>query len=215
MNPMDNTPTRPGALLEEGVVRGLRDDGWMIDAESGPVLACRAVSCLVEPKAGDAILLARRRNGCAHILHVLDREEAGTALVFEGDVSLTARGGAVRVTGETEVFFASRERIETNAPATALRGGRIDVCYDEIHAAAGSLEACVGRMQVVARALDSVIDNISQYAKRLFRRVEEEEEVRAKRVHVAADEWLDLRAPVAHIKGKTLVKIDGDQIQMG
>lgn len=131
-----NAPHPPAAtLLQDACVAMLFDDGSCL-LDSG-VRARRALSCLVEPRAGDRVLVGARADG-AHVLHIVEREPCGAVclsapgaqaltlrqarvgvyaaealdLASAGDASLTAAGGSLALSGRNLLLTARESIVE-------------------------------------------------------------------------------------------------------
>ncbi len=82
----------------------------MVETDSGEYRAKRALSCLVEPTAGDFVLVASHPAGASYVLAVLERDAgAATQLSVDGDLNVCLAGGKFTV--------AAREGIRASPPA--------------------------------------------------------------------------------------------------
>ncbi len=79
----------------------------------------------------------------------------------------------------------------------------------------GVLHAEVERVKHIGAALDSVLDRWSQRVRRSFRFVEEHDQVRAEQIDYEAKKNMHLHAQNTLIGAEDLVKVDGEQIQLG
>ena len=85
-----NAPHPPAAtLLQDACVAMLFDDGSCL-LDSG-VRARRALSCLVEPRAGDRVLVGARPDG-AHVLHIVEREPCGAVCLSAPGAQASQQG---------------------------------------------------------------------------------------------------------------------------
>jgi len=155
--------------------------------------AQRALSCLVEPEVGDRVLVARSgETGEAFVLAVLARE--GDAPV----TLLSPRDTALRTVGKLTVIA---EDATIAAPTFSL------------HTAVAKIQAT--QAVAVLGSVDAVLDRLVQCAKRVFRVVEEVDHLRAGRVDYEAEGTLSLHAHDTTVTSEGLVKVDGEQIQLG
>ncbi|MBI4955050.1 MAG: DUF3540 domain-containing protein [Myxococcales bacterium] len=177
----------------------------------------RAVGCLVEPAVGDRVLVA----GAAaseewYVLSVLDREErASVTLSAEHDLGLASRHGAVRVFAATEIDLAAGSAARVTAPDLHLEARRAHIGVRTLEYAGEAVRAQVERLHTVATFIDTQAERWSQRVDRCVRFVKEMDLLRAKQVDHAVEDTLHLRARHALLSANQVVKIDGDQIQLG
>lgn len=205
----------PEARQLFGVVTVVDDDGLRVrgdDGESRTVL--RAVSCLVAPREGDRVLLAGA-GAEWYALAVLQRDGDAVELEAEGDVTLRSRRGAVTVAGAGEVRVMSGEAVRLAAGEVSVDAGRLQLASKVVEHVGALVSAQVDTVKVLAKAIDSTAERVTQRAKRVFRFVEELDALRAGHVDQAVSELWQLRAKDAMLTAQHLVKMDGDQIHMG
>jgi Protein of unknown function (DUF3540) len=179
-----------------------------------PVEARRAVSCLVEPAAGDRVLVALSDE--SFVLAVLVRgERRGVTLSVDGDVTLRARGGKLGVVADGAVTLASGARVEINAPELEVRAMKTSFFSASLSYVGRALDAEVGRLKLVAETVDRTIDRVSERLKRSFRTIEQIERVRAKELDVDVEGNVNVHADNTIMNAEKLVKVDGEQIHLG
>lgn len=121
--------------------------------------AMRAFSCLVEPMAGDRVLLAQVE-GEAHVLAVLDRLLPGTAtLSVPGGERLTVAAPHLAfAAGETLALVAARDltiesrTVGIRARAVSLVGRLVTVVADHLRSTARRHEAVADQIAVQAQS---------------------------------------------------------------
>jgi DNA anti-recombination protein RmuC len=94
----------------------------------------------------------------------------------------------------------------------AQRGAAV---LDELTLIADKVDAEVSRMRATFATVDTVMERLSQRAKRVYRFVEELDQLRARRADYAAKETFQVHAHDTLLTSDQLVKIDGDQIHVG
>lgn len=216
---MDNLARR---LEDDGAVLGargtvVRKDGaaFVVATGDGEVVVRRAASCLLEPAAGDVVLVARS-GGAAWILAVLERDAARAAeLSVEGDLRLrTPRGKIALVAQEgVDVISAGPTRIVSNG--VELKTTTATVLCEGLDYVGGWVKAEVERAKLLAESLDQVVDRFSQRVKRSYRSVEELDQKHAGAVHHRVDKTMRVHAHDTALTADGLVKIDGKQIHVG
>ena len=175
-------------------VRSKSGDGVQVAADGGSVFqARRALSCLVDPEPGDRVLVARSRAGAeAYVLAVLEREgDAAVSLVSPRATELRSVGPLTIVAPEATIA----------TPVFSLQSA-----VAHLHAT---------RVASVLGAVDVIVDRLVQRAKQVFRVVEELDHLRAGQVDYEAKGTLSLHAENTTMTAEGLVKVDGEQIQLG
>jgi hypothetical protein len=204
------------AHQETGRILSAMPGGFRVEIEGGACDARRAASCMLLPEPGDLVLLGALASGACYVLAVLERASDGVATltadgglkvhVPEGQFVIAARDGvAIATAGEVDVA-ASRFGVTASEGSLAFR--RLSVLSTFLHAE-------VERARTITGTLDSVAQRVTQRVKRLYRLVEEHEEVRAKRLDLRAQKTLTLQAQNAMIGAEQLVRIDGEQVRLG
>jgi hypothetical protein len=175
-------------------VRARSGHGVHVAADTGPVfVARRALSCLVEPEPGDRVLVARSGGVAdAYVLAVLERAgDAPVSLVSPRDTELRSAG-----------------TLSIVAPATIIATPTFS-----LHSAVAKVHAT--RVTAVLGAVDALLDRIVLRAKQAFRVVEGVDHLRAGQVDYEAKGTLSLHAENTTMTAEGLVKVDGEQIQLG
>lgn len=215
-NTAQSIETRGAATQEAGSVARVDGDTFVVRTAEGERRARRAVSCLVEPEAGDLVLVAAVEGAGAWVLAVLEREAgAATRIVSDGDMELRVDRGRFSVVSREGVDLATAG--DMNLAATTL-----DLHADEARVATGALsylgatvKAEVERVKVFAVHCDQMFERLSQRVRRSYRTVSELDQLRAEQIDYAAKENLSLRGENTLVTAKELVKVDGEQIHLG
>lgn len=194
----------------------LIDDGvFVVDTGDETLRAKRAVGCLVQPEFDDLVLVAVAREG-AWVLSVLEREEGATSrVVVDGDLELKLPKGRVTVAAQGGVDVASGAPMRVVTPSFEVNAGEGSVAAQAltVFGAAVSMEA--ETVKLVAGAVDQAFDRLTQRAKRVYRFVEDFEQLRAGRLDYVAKRLLELHGATAAVTAETLVKVDAEQIHVG
>ncbi|WP_433927121.1 DUF3540 domain-containing protein [Sorangium cellulosum] len=204
-----------GAHGDHGAV--LRADGstYIVETEDGEVRAKRATSCLLAPAAGDLVLLAVV-NGTHYILAVLEREEGAPAhLVSEGDLQIRLQRGSLGLSAPDGVHVASGKDLSMAASTFRVQAKEGHVALGLFSFVSEVVRGEVDRARLIGRSLDARLERLHQRVKRSYRIVEEADHVRAERIDYAAKGSLAMHGENAKITASHVVKIDGDQIQVG
>ncbi|WP_437564078.1 DUF3540 domain-containing protein [Sorangium sp. So ce542] len=200
---------------EFGEVISAGPDGVRVRTALAELAARRAVGCLVEPQAGDRVLVATEEGGESFVLSVLTRPAPGpTVLAADGDLVLRSRRGKVGIAAQEGVDLASGAavRVTSSALEIAALSGRVTLERIEVFGAA--VKAELGKVKLVASTFDAVLDRLSQRAKRVYRAVEEIDQVRARQLDYAAEGNAHIRGENALVTATDVVKISAEQVHL-
>lgn len=204
-----------GAGGEYGAVLRVDGSAYIVETDDGEVRARRATSCLLEPATGDLVLLAAVKSA-HYILAVLDREEgAPSRLVSDGDLQIRSQSGSLGLAAPGGVHVISGKDLSMAASTFRVQAKEGHVALELFSFISKMARGEVDRAKLIGRSLDSALERLSQRVKRSYRIVEEADHVRADRIDYAAKGNLALHGENAKITGAHVVKIDGDQIQVG
>ena len=168
--------------------------GELVDAR-------RAVGCLAEPAVGDRVLVAG--------------DATPVELSAEHDLTILSRNGAVRLLAAGELSCAAGRAFRVVSPEVHMDASEGHVSIGALEYVGDSLRAQIERVRTVARFFDTQAERWVQRVDRCIRFVQEIDLLRAKQVDHTAEETLHLRAKHALLTANQVVKIDGDQIQLG
>lgn len=204
-----DTPLRRGRVLSghEGLFR--------VESEGGVSVARRAVSCLVRPEPEDTVLFcAEGVDGDAYILAVLAREDAGSTLVFDGDVAVEA-GGAFRVESREGVSLRSPESVELFSADVRLRGGCVSTEAARVETTCRSWGLQGDEARVVASTLDTHAERQHAFAGESYRQVRGADRVDAGELSHCAESLLHMQGAYTILRAEEVARVEADQIHMG
>ncbi|MGX1096135.1 DUF3540 domain-containing protein [Amorphus sp. MBR-141] len=145
---------RGEAVMAHGEVGEVHTARFRLETDRGPILARRAVSCLVEPQAGDRVLYLVEEDGRGTILHILSRAEGATrdVLVSNPDGALRLRGQSVAV--ETPGPYA------VSAGSVAIQSATADIMAGTLTMTGETLRQVYGRTQTNTRSQETMAERI-------------------------------------------------------
>lgn len=194
-----NAITGFAPLTESARVVAHDGTGFTILRHGRAEAAQRAFSCLVEPVAGDLVLVGHAE-GEAFILAVLARRGDAPMRVALPD------GATIAVADGRLTLDAGR--LDLRAGATGVTTGSLDVT-------AGRTDASLGRVALLAEAIETLAQRIVGRFRRSIRIVEESEQLRARDIEQRASGHMHLRGDAVTLQGGALVKLRADQIHLG
>lgn len=141
MRTVNAPPNAAAPVLADRHVAILFDDGSCL-LDNG-TRAVRAVSCLVEPQAGDRVLVCPGSDGVSHLLHILERTAGVRA-------NLSVRGAQTMALRQSRIALYASE------------------CLDLGSAGAASLSAAAGTLSLNGRNLfvtvsESIVEQACHY----------------------------------------------------
>ena len=191
-----------GIFETTGTVLTIADARCQVRTAAGTFRASRALSCLVAPQAGDLVLLAGPRSAGLYVLAVLERPGDQHARVStEGDLTFELRSGRFTVAATRGVDLVSTGTVSMTADRLETRAREGSLFFDSV--------------KLIAGAVDSTLERLSQTAKRVFRRITELEHVRAGQIDCATEGNLRLHGENTLMTARELVKVDAKQIHVG
>ncbi len=191
-------------------------ESWVVRVDREEYRARRAASCLLEPAVGDRVLVAAVADGSAYVLAVLERDAATAAVLsVDGDLSLRATNGSIDLAARDAVTIASATDATVVAPRVELKALEGTVAIDELTVVGARILAEVVNVKAIAETIDSFAERISQRAKRMYRFVEELDQLKAKNIDYTAQKALHMHGANSLVTADKLVKVDGEHIHMG
>ncbi|MBI4702262.1 MAG: DUF3540 domain-containing protein [Deltaproteobacteria bacterium] len=175
--------------------------------------ARRAPSCLLSPQPGDRVLVGLLPE--PYVLAVLERDRTRPAeLAFEGDASVKA-GGRLALGGDEGVSITSRRGISLLSRLLEVRARDGTLALERLTAVAKAAQAHCEKLGLFVQAYDLVAERVTERAKRIYRFVEEIEQLRARHLDYRAEETAQLRGENTVVAARQVVKVDGEQIHVG
>ncbi len=202
----------------DGVIEALEADGWLRVQSGAGVLRCRqAASCMLAPGAGDRVLVATLHDTECWVLAVLERAEgAGRAVVeVPGDGEIRAAAGALVMAARDGVTVATGGPMRVHSDSLELHAREGSAVLGVLKLLAETVEGEAGALRGRFGVIDTVAERVSSRAQRVYRWVEEFEQLRARRVDWDMKETAQIHAREALVTAEGLVKIDGAQIHVG
>ncbi|KVC55759.1 type VI secretion protein [Burkholderia stagnalis] len=207
----------PPALPETvATIVDVQSDGRFVAACEGETLICRrAFSCLVEPRAGDRVALSRADPRGAYVTSILERPEAdGVHIVVNGDLVLESTRD-VCVKSRDALSLRSSKHVSIKTAQLAMSAQDASLTSDRATMTSAEFHGRLGKIRLIGKILEMVMDHVAQACRSSFRTVETVEHLRASHVDYAATGAMRLHARNTLITSGQLSKIDAAQIHLG
>ncbi|MGH7987392.1 MAG: DUF3540 domain-containing protein [Candidatus Binataceae bacterium] len=209
---------RPPHPAPTGIMTGVVHlcEPLTVRGERGLLRCERAFSCILIPALGDKVLYVTCDDRTSYVLAILERGSgARLGLAFEGDVHLKIARGRLLLNAENGIDLASPADISLLSSAINVAAGRGDVTVGELNHSGASLNAVVGRVKLVATRFESVVETLTQWIARSFRRVDQHEHITTRNTQYHCDELFALDSRNTIVMSEELAKIDAGQIHLG
>lgn len=205
-----------GVYQEYARVVGVTGEQFELRSLEGAYRARQAVSCLLTPKIGDQVLVAFNSGGDAYVLAILEREDrTAHQIELKGEVQLRVRQGRLKITSQEGLDLASARDIRTMSEDVNINAVKGRVSLHEGWFQGGFMRVQVGNLKWLADSVEGMVERLTQRVKRLYRTVEEFEQVRAGRVDYLVRKLLSFRSRYTVMTSKEDVKVDGERIHIG
>ncbi len=204
------------AITQEWATVLLSEPGrCVVQGDAGPYRARRAIGCLVEPEAGDRVLVALGARE-AWVLSVLDREgDNPPRLSAEGDLEVSLPAGQLRVFAGEGVDVVSGASVTVAAGALRVTAGEGELNAERFSVVASTLDASAAVVKLAAGVVEQHLEQLTQRVKRAYRFAEEFEQLRAGRLDYVAKTLLQLHGATTTVTAEALVKVDAEQVHVG
>ncbi len=214
--PIQKLPVDHATVLGYGEIVTCDTDYCRVRSEWGESDARRAVSCLVEPQTGDRVLLSRAGDDVCFILGILERPQAvPTTLSFIGDTHIKTHDGRLQITAGEGLGIGSARDISLAAGRCELIAGEAQFQVGRAAVSGASAEIQWEKLRIIAGAIDTIADRVSQRLKRCYRWVEDIDQLKAGQLFYLVKNVLTLRSKHSTMTAKGEMKIDGERVHMG
>lgn len=209
-------PASAAPRLETGQLERVEGGVLLVWTGSRTERAKRAPACVVMPEPGDRVLLAHA-DGRAYVLAVLERHNEATAerWAASGDLVIEAQAGRVDVRASQGVGLTSGADVTVRAQALKMDARVADVAFSKFRLLGQDLLVEMAHSKLVSRAIETVADVVQQTATKVSRVVTEIDQLRAGTIDIAAQKTMAVHAENAVVTAKSLVKVDGEAVQLG
>lgn len=197
-----------------GTVTTAEPGSWTVRTDEGVHQAGRAVSCLIEPRQGDVVLMTVLADDQALVLAVLTREDDDATLSVAGDLRIRP-GGRVSLASAEGVSIASSKDVSLAAASVDINALHGTVGLQQLHYVGRFVQTEIDKTKLFGSSLDRVFDRITEKVNRAYRTVKELDHLIAERIDYRADKMMRLHGKHTLLTARELVKLDGEQIHMG
>jgi|SRR5690606_7966448 len=214
--PIPKLSVDSAAVLGYGEIVACDAGFCRVRSEWGESDARRALSCLIEPQVGDRVLLSRAGDDVCFILGILERTRADvTTLDFTGDTRIQTRAGRLQITAGEGLDIGSAGELNLAAARCELAADEARLHVTRAAVSGASAEVHWEKLRIIAGAIDTIADRVSQRLKRCYRWVEDIDQLKAGQLFYFVKNVLTLRSKHSSMTAKGEMKIDGERVHMG
>lgn len=207
----------PELALTYAAVASVNGPALVVETPAGQMQARKAVSCLLAPEPRDQVLVSVDRFGRAYVLAVLARPDAlaENRLSLTGPTRLSVTGGDLILSAENGIDLTSPAHLSLAAADLNVHAGRAEIGLVETDFTGNALRAHIARIRIVARSVDSFVNNWVQRMTSCFRYVREHDETQAASSRQLVEGTLTVQTGNSVHLAEGHVKIDAEQIHLG
>ena len=205
----------PAGQLLQAHVTGQDGPDYLTSHPDCPV-ARPAFSCLMEPQAGDLVLLACPAHAASgHILAILTRPGAQEAcLALPGGARLQASDDQLRVHA-SHLHLNAQESLDLHSPRMGIRAVHAQTTITHWQGWFDTLQAHAVSIQYGAKTLSATLGRLLSRSIESFRSVQGLDETRVGRSSTIVQDHHQLKAGHITARADGFVKIDGQKIDLG
>jgi hypothetical protein len=196
-----------------GVVSAVVDRDIVVSHDGRSSLARRAASCLLAPRPGDAVLVARVE-GRLFVLAVLERDDDRCEIEVEGDLSLRA-SGTMTLEADHELRLRTPGALRATSKTLTLAAQQAIWVGEQLSVLADHLSMEATRIRQAASFSEVVVESLKETLGWSYRGIRESEHVTAGSLTLSLRGVLRAHADMAVVTAKKLVKMNADQIHLG
>ena len=202
-------------VLNTARVTGSTPHGVLIDLPNQPH-ARVAVSCLLEPQAGDTVLVSSVPDSSDNfILAILERPDATQGVLsLPGNTHINLGPDQIELQAGT-LALNSRKQIDISSGQVNVTAAASRITINHCQGGFDTVEASAVHVSLVAKTLSSRLGRLIQRAVESFRKTDGLDEVHAGRSTTRIEGHQQTRAGHVTTIAEGFVKIDGQKIDLG
>lgn len=196
---------------------------FFVEIDGEEVATGRAVSCLVEPLVGDRVLVTGPAGGEPavggepwFVLAVIERPVAGeTVLSADGDLSIRLPSGRLDLAARDGAKVTSGADVEISSAGFAVSALDTKITSERIALASRATEITSATLAIAATTIDTVAERVTEKVKRVFRKIEEIDQLRATCVDYVIKESMRIHSKHTVVSADEAAKIDAKNVYLG
>ncbi len=207
---------RGDSSLRKAEVISEKDRVCRLSMADAVIDAAVAFSCLVQPQAGDVVMVAEDDSGECYVLAVLERPgRQDLSISLPADAAVIAPAGSVRLSAKEGVTLASKERLCMFSDKAVHKSREATVNFDELVATGSRLQASYQAVHLVSRLISTISRQVIKKAKSYVRKTEDCDQVNSGQMTRKVEGLYTMDSKHTAMVSKKETKIDGERIFMG
>lgn len=208
----------PGTIIEQGQVLAVDEEEMLVQTPSATIRAGTAFSCLIQPRAGDQVLVSVDQSGPGYVLAILERPEVAagqTELVLKGTTNLHVHNGTLHLSADEDVNLAARHSLGLTAPELDVQTRQSRLVTERLQVKARSVSGRFKRLKLVALEVENIFHQLTQRMFEYLRLVRDHEEAQVGSArYLVEDTWTTQSRNQVHM-AEEIVKINAGQVHLG
>lgn len=216
--PLRNNEPDTSAMVVTGTFLHADARGeYVVQRAQGDRWRCRkAASCLLQPQAGDVVMLCGSQADGMHLIAVLVQAEAGqTRMEVPQDLVLSVPNGSLYLESAGDIDAQAGRQLQFAAQALHLQAGSAEVRIDRLAFVGKAVSTAVSAVRHIGQVLEQMVDRFSLSTRTSARAVQELDLVRAGQLDYEAGGMMKLHGKATLVTGQDLAKVDAEQIHVG
>lgn len=198
-----------------GTVHQVNDDLFTVHCDGADWVCPQALSCLVEPQAGDQVIICGPDRNRVYLIAVISRNsDAPVSLKTKGDLAISSATGSVSVHSAAGTRIGSDATLQVCSNHYEQKNDTARITIGAMTYAGSTLDATVGRTTFFSSVIGLMADRINSVARLCFRHVREVDHVRAQTIDYEAEKLTRVHGGYTTLTAQDVMKINGDQIHM-
>ena len=183
-----------------------------VDSEARVYRAEKALSCLLEPRPGDLVVLFVNEQGTAYVMSILERDASKDSGVLEGEVHFP---GAFSLDADQGLSLHTKNLLKVEADHLQGVIRQIDWFSKLINLTNRELSITTGLARRTCKVRELFSGSITVSADQSVRNIRKTEMVRSEVYDLKTRALTTMESPCLLMKGKELVKMDSSQVHIG
>lgn len=214
VHPWPRPRPEPAPRMLIARVDGVDPNGCALDARSPVAHARIAAGCLLQPEAGDSVLLLVPARGPSFVICVLERAARQGRLRLPGGAELHGAADALSLQAP-RLELRAGEALDLHGPRLGVQAGSCRMSSSTLEIRAGRVQALMGSLHARGReCLTRLGRSLAEFGDSV-RRVRGIDETHATHQRVRVERRLHIQCRDASIVAHNHVRVDGRQIDLG
>ncbi len=199
--------------ISHGTIRAWSEENYIVDIPSGTILSKLSAGCILQPEAGDKVLLYISKDAC-YILHVLEKGKSSNCSFNLGGVSLqTNKKNLFLEVNDINLLSAGKTSLETMELNTKTL--KTNLYSREFFLFSRYFLTRIESVKLVIDKCSTWLQNITSRIKNSYSTIEGLDQKNTGRMRYSVKDGLWFSAKRSFFKAKEKIKINAKKINLG